>query len=120
LIVFAPSNPLLSLEPILAIQDIRNALRGSLVPRVGISPLINGKAVKGPLTKLLTDLGQAGGAAGVASRYRGLLDGFVVARSDLDDIASIRSGGMAALGTDIMMRDADDATRLALEVLRFA
>lgn len=120
LIIFAPSNPLLSLEPILAIEDIRNSLQRSRVPRIGVSPLINGKAVKGPLAKLLTDLEQTGGAAGVASRYRGLLDGFVVDRSDIDDIASIRLGGMAALGTDIMMRDADDATRLALEIMRFA
>ncbi|MGV6873586.1 2-phospho-L-lactate transferase [Pseudochelatococcus sp. B33] len=120
LIVFAPSNPLLSIEPILAVKAIRDAVRQSRVPRIGISPLINGKAVKGPLAQLLADLGQPGGASGVAARYGGLLDGFVVDRGDTADIDAIRSDGLSVLGTDIMMRDPADAERLAREVLDFA
>lgn len=120
LIVFAPSNPMLSVEPILCVRALRDAIEASRAPRVGVSPLIAGKAVKGPLARLLVDLGQPGGAAGVAARYRGLLDGFVIDAADTRDLEAIQHDGMAVLGTDIMMRDGVDAERLAREVLDFA
>lgn len=120
LIVFAPSNPILSIEPMLAIDAIRDAVRRSGAPRVAISPLIGGKAVKGPLEQLLADLKQVGGAAGIAARYRGLLDGFVADRGDVTDLAVIRASGLSALGTDIMMHAPRDAERLAREVIDFA
>lgn len=118
-IIFAPSNPLLSIEPILAIPGLREALAKVRVPRVGISPLIGGKAVKGPLARLMADLGLESTASGAARRYAGLLDGFVVDSGDAADIAAIRADGLSALATDIMMRDPDDAARLAGEVMRF-
>lgn len=119
-IFIAPSNPLLSVEPILAIGSIREAVRSASAPVVGVSPLIGGKAIKGPLTRLLADLGLPGGAAGVAKRYAGLLDGFVVDSSDGEDAAAIRSDAISVLQTDIMMRDPAAAERLAGEVLAFA
>lgn len=118
-IVVAPSNPLLSIEPILAVAGIAEALREARAPVVGVSPLIAGKAVKGPLARLLEDLDLPGGAAGIAGRYRGLIDGFVVDRNDTADIAAIRADGVAVLGTDIMMPDPAGAERLARELLAF-
>lgn len=120
LILFAPSNPLLSIEPILAIGGIREALARSAAPRVGVSPLIGGKAVKGPLARLMSDLGLPGGAAGAAARYAGLLDGFTVDAGDADDARALEREGLRVSSTDILMRDPADAERLAREVLAFA
>ncbi|MBX3577491.1 MAG: 2-phospho-L-lactate transferase [Rhizobiaceae bacterium] len=118
-ILVAPSNPLLSIEPILAVPGIADALRRAKVPVVGVSPLIAGKAVKGPLARLLEDIGLPGGAAGIAARYRGLIDGFAVDRNDMADIAAIRTDGVAVLPADIIMPDPAGAERLAREVLAF-
>lgn len=118
-IFIAPSNPLLSIEPMLAIAELRYAVERSRAPVIGVSPLIGGKAVKGPLARLLADLGLPGGAQGVAARYRGLLDGFVVDEGDEADIAAIRADGIAVLATDIMMPDPASAARLARELLDF-
>lgn len=120
LIVFAPSNPLLSLEPLLSVQALREAVAASHAPRIGVSPLIGGKAVKGPLDKLLADLGQPGGAAGVAARYKGLIDGFLVDSGDVNDIAVIEADGIRVHATDILMRDPAGAERLARELIGFA
>lgn len=118
-IIIAPSNPLLSVEPILAIGGIADAVRAGSAPVIGVSPLIGGKAVKGPLGRLLVDLGLPGGAHGVAQRYAGLIDSFIVDAADNDDAAGIRADGAAVLQTDILMRDPADAERLAREVLDF-
>lgn len=119
MIILAPSNPLLSIEPILAIGGIRAAIAASKAPKVGVSPLIGGKAIKGPLARLMVDLGVTASAAGVAARYAGLLDGFVVDTADKDDAENLRGAGLAVLATDILMRDPDDAERLGAEVLDF-
>lgn len=118
-IFIAPSNPLLSIEPILAVTGLREAVEQSRGPVIGVSPLIRGKAVKGPLARLLADLGLPGGAKGVAARYRGLLDGFVVDAGDEDDIAMIRAAGTAVLVADIMMTEPAAAERLAQALLGF-
>ena len=120
LILFAPSNPLLSIEPMLAIDGIRNAVAQSAAPRLGVSPLIGGKAVKGPLARLLEDLALPGGADGAAARYHGLLDGFAVDTGDVVEAEAIRGRGVSVLSTDILMRDPADAERLARAVLDFA
>lgn len=120
LIVFAPSNPLLSLEPILSVRALRETVAASRAPRIGVSPLIGGKAVKGPLDKLLADLGQPAGAAGVAARYKGLIDGFLVDSGDVDDIVAIEADDVKVHATDILMRDPAGAERLARELLGFA
>jgi LPPG:FO 2-phospho-L-lactate transferase len=119
-IIFAPSNPLLSIEPILSIAAIRQAVAASSLPRVGVSPLIGGKAVKGPLARLMADLGLSSTAHAVTRRYAGLLDAFVVDTGDDEDAAAIRADGLSVLATDIMMRDPADAALLASEVMRFA
>jgi LPPG:FO 2-phospho-L-lactate transferase len=118
-IVIAPSNPLLSIDPILAIRGIREAVENAAVPVVGVSPLIGGKAVKGPLARLIKDLNLEVGTSGVAARYGGLLDGFAIHREDEADIAAVEASGIAVLATDILMPGPDAAERLARELMAF-
>lgn len=120
LIVFAPSNPLLSIEPILAIPGLRDSIEKCRAPRVGVSPLIGGKAVKGPLARLMQDLGIEATTRAVAGRYAGLLDGFIVDTGDVEDAEALRTSGLAVAATDILMGGPEGAERLARELLAFA
>lgn len=120
LVVFAPSNPLLSIEPILAIDGFCTIIASSPALKVGVSPLIGGKAVKGPLARLMAGLGIKATAGGVAERYNGLLDGFAIDTQDSPEVDSLRELGLSVLPTDILMRDPEDAERLAAEILAWA
>lgn len=120
LIVFAPSNPLLSIEPILAVTGLTDAVARSRAPCVGVSPLIGGKAVKGPLARLMQDLGLEATSRAVAGRYAGLLDGFVVDTGDTEDAEALRKAGLSVASMDILMGGPEGAERLAREVLEFA
>jgi len=120
LIVIAPSNPLLSIEPILAVTDIADALARAVAPVVGVSPLIGGKAVKGPLARLMADLGIEPTSRAVAQRYAGLLDAFVVDKGDVADARALSADGLMTHMTDILMGGPEGAERLAREVLAFA
>ncbi len=120
LIVVAPSNPLLSIEPILAVPGLIDALSASRAPCIGVSPLIGGKAVKGPLARLMRDMEIEPTCAGVASRYGDLLDAFAVANVDADSVVDLQCRGLAILPTDILMDGPHGAERLAREILAFS
>ncbi|MBX3566477.1 MAG: 2-phospho-L-lactate transferase [Rhizobiaceae bacterium] len=120
LIVIAPSNPLLSIEPILAVSGLREAIASAAAPCIGVSPLIGGKAVKGPLARLMADLGHQVTSAAVARRYGGLVDAFVVDAGDRADAGALEADGLAVLSTDILMNGPPGAERLARELLEFA
>lgn len=116
-IVICPSNPYLSIDPILAVPQLRAALAGASAPVIAVAPIVGGRAIKGPTAKIMTELGLPVSAATVAAHYDGLIDGFVLDRAD----AALESEIAApALVTDTIMRDHDDKTRLANEVLNFA
>lgn len=119
LIVIAPSNPLLSIEPMLAVKTLRTALASSNAPRIAVSPLIGGKAIKGPLAKLFADLKLPAGSAGVAERYAGLIDAIVVDSNDHNDIGKINASGVQTLATDILIPEPKEAKRLAEETVNF-
>jgi LPPG:FO 2-phospho-L-lactate transferase len=119
LIVVAPSNPLLSIEPILAVSGLREAVIAASARCVGVSPLIGGKAVKGPLARLMSDLGMETSSKAVADRYKGVLDAFVVDTADTSDADALREDGLAVLETDILMNGPEGAERLAREILEF-
>lgn len=112
-VVLCPSNPYLSIEPILAIPGMREALRAISCPRIAVSPIIGGRAVKGPLAKIMSEYGQDVTAEAVARHYAGLIDLFVCDPADAD----FRMSGVALHGCDVMMRDAVGRGRLAREVL---
>lgn len=119
-VVFCPSNPFLSVDPILAVDGVRNALLARKVPRIAVSPLIGGKALKGPLSKLLAEMGQEGSNADIARHYGLLLSHLVIDRSDAADAALLSATGLAVSVMDTLMRAAEDQSRLAAEVLALA
>jgi LPPG:FO 2-phospho-L-lactate transferase len=116
-VIICPSNPFLSLGPVLAMPALKASLAATAAPVVAVSPIIGGAAVKGPAAKIMTELGLAPCAAAIAAHYGGLLDGFVLDRMD---IAEAREISVATYSTDILMRGRRDRIRLAREVLGFA
>jgi LPPG:FO 2-phospho-L-lactate transferase len=117
-IVVAPSNPLVSIGPILAIPGIRRALAARRAPAAAISPLVGGRPLKGPLHRMLRGLGHEVSPRGVARCYTGLVDVFVLDRIDAHWAPRIEALGMRALVTDTIMRTPARAARLATAVLR--
>jgi LPPG:FO 2-phospho-L-lactate transferase len=116
-IIICPSNPFVSIEPILAVPGIRAAIERSDAPLVGVTPIIGGKAVKGPAAKMMGELGLDVSAAAVARRYAGIIDGFVVDQIDpipqpLDGVTFFRAA--------TLMDSADSRLRLAQAVLQAA
>lgn len=111
-IVICPSNPYLSIAPILAIPGIRDAVArcGNVV---AVSPIIAGKAVKGPAAKLMRELGVEPGALEIARWYRGLARVLVIDRSDAALAPQVEALGIAAAVEDALMRDDADRERLA-------
>jgi LPPG:FO 2-phospho-L-lactate transferase len=118
-IVFCPSNPVVSVGPILAVPGMKEALAASRAPKVAVSPIVGGRALKGPADKMLLSLGHEASATGVAAMYSGLVDGMVVDSVDREERAGIEDFGMRVFVTDAVMRDARDRARLARETLEF-
>jgi len=116
-IVICPSNPFVSVEPILAVRGIRAAIQQSKAPVLAVTPIIGGKAIKGPAAKMLTELGLDVSAAGVARRYVGLIDAFVV---DQSDPAPDPLPGVTFVSAATLMSSVDDRLWLARAVLRAA
>jgi LPPG:FO 2-phospho-L-lactate transferase len=113
-VVICPSNPFISIEPILAVPGVRDALRDCAAPVVAVSPIIGGRAVKGPTAKMMAELGLAPSAGAVAHRYGGLIDGYVVDYADMDQVANIRPKVMLA---QTLMTTLADREALARTVL---
>jgi LPPG:FO 2-phospho-L-lactate transferase len=118
-IVLCPSNPVVSVGPILALPGMTEALASSSAPKVAVSPIVGGRALKGPADRMLASLGHEVSATGVARMYAGLVDGMVVDRTDEEEWARIEALGMRVLVTESIMRDAEDRARLASETLEF-
>ncbi|RVT91131.1 2-phospho-L-lactate transferase [Sphingomonas crocodyli] len=115
-IVIAPSNPFLSVDPILAVPAIRAALAETKAPVVAVSPIVGGAAVKGPTAKLMGELGLTVSASAVAAHYGDLLDGLLVDERDPPE----EIGGVAVARADTLMHDLDDRIRVARAVLALA
>ncbi len=116
-LVVAPSNPVLSIAPLLSVPGVRQALESRSAPCVAVSPIIGGRALKGPAAEVLTALGHEPSARGVARMYAGLVDVLVVDHADAAQRADIEDLGMRVVVTDAVMRDRPDRARLAREVL---
>ena len=113
-VFIAPSNPWLSVGPILAVPGIRAALTKCAAPVVAVSPLVEGKAVKGPTAKLMAELGLAVTNAAIAEHYKDLLDAMLIHGDDTGP------EGLAVARSDTLMREADDRTRVAQAALDLA
>jgi LPPG:FO 2-phospho-L-lactate transferase len=113
-IAIAPSNPFVSIGPILAVAEIRDALEHRRVPAVAISPLIGGRTVRGPADRMLARLAGGTSPAQVATCYKGLIDTLVIDEADADQAAEV---GVSTLVVRTLMSDADARRRLAEAVL---
>jgi LPPG:FO 2-phospho-L-lactate transferase len=113
-IVIPPSNPMLSIDPILSVPGVRDAVRSSGAIRVAVSPIVGGKAIKGPAARLLASLGHEASCVGIARIYEGLADVFV-----LDDVDATRASeiAMRTIVCDTMMPGPDEAARTARSIL---
>lgn len=125
-IILCPSNPYLSIDPILAVPGIRAALRAAAVPIVAVSPLVGGRAVKGPTAKIMQELGIETSSLAIARHYAGLIDGLLVDESDTSAaLAGSVAEEFSKLGIVVgtartLMRTLDDRQRLAEAALDFA
>jgi len=120
LIVIAPSNPLLSIDPILALPGLARAIRGAAAPKIGVSPIIGETAVKGPAAKVMRELGLEVSPVGVASYLKAVLTGFVFDTVDQAHQGRLADQGLATLCTNTLMRSAADQARLARELAEFS
>ena len=116
-IVICPSNPFISVEPILGLSGVRAAIAASRAPVVAVSPIIGGMAIKGPTAKMMVELGLAPTPDSVADRYQDIIDGFVVDPKDNVDQGDRK---YRLLKFPALMKDRTDKKRLASEVLEFA
>lgn len=125
-IILCPSNPYLSIDPVLAVPGIRAALRAADVPIVAVSPLVGGRAVKGPTAKIMQELGVETNSLAIARHYAGLIDGLLVDEADASaEFAGSVTNECAKLGIVVgaartLMRTLEDRRRLADSALDFA
>jgi LPPG:FO 2-phospho-L-lactate transferase len=116
-IVICPSNPFISIDPILAVPGIRAALRDCAAPVVAVSPIIGGKAVKGPTAKMMAELGLPVDATTVANHYRDFLDAYI---ADEEDSAAVANLDIPVMLTRTLMQSLADREALARTVLAAA
>jgi LPPG:FO 2-phospho-L-lactate transferase len=114
-VVICPSNPFISVEPILAIPGVREALMGCQAPIIAVSPIIAGRAVKGPTAKMMTELGLDPSAGTVAQRYAALLDGYVIDHADMSEVVSIDARVTLAQTLMTTMEDREALARIVVE-----
>ena len=118
-VIICPSNPLISVDPILALPGVRDALAAGPASVVAVSPIVGGRALKGPTGKMMRELGMASTAAAVADHYGDLVDGFVLDVEDQGDADDI-GRAVPVHVTNTVMDGLDDKRTLAREVLDFA
>jgi LPPG:FO 2-phospho-L-lactate transferase len=119
-VVICPSNPYVSVAPILSVPAIRAWLESRSFPVVGVSPIVGGAAVKGPAAKIMRELGAEPSALGVARHYGGHVDGWVIDRKDAGLARAIAEEGKAVLVTDTIMSDREKSAALGRRVVAFA
>ena len=118
LIVLCPSNPWVSLDPLLAVPGVQEAFGTQRV--VGVSPIIGEQTVKGPAAKMFTELGIRPSAQAVAEHYRHLLGGFVLDRQDISQADAVQALDILPYVANTIMKNRQDRRRLALEILEFS
>ena len=119
-VVICPSNPFVSVDPILAVPGMRQALKEREVPVVAVSPIVGGKAIKGPTAKMMRELGVPATTVAVAEHYAGLATHFVIDQVDAESQGSVEALGMATTVAQTVMASLEDRVQLARTVLEFA
>lgn len=121
-IIVCPSNPYLSIDPILAVPGLRMALRAARVPIIAVSPLIAGRAIKGPTSKIMAELGIAADALAIARHYSGVIDGLLIDEADaaVETRDALEKTGLRIGVTRTLMKTLDDRDRVADAALALA
>jgi len=119
-VIICPSNPYISIDPILAMPELKQALKECPAPVIAVSPIVGGEALKGPTAKMMQELGATVSAETVAGRYRDLIDGFILDPTDTSLEPSIRAMDTQTLLTPSVMRSLDDKVKLAQAAFEFA
>ena len=119
-VILCPSNPFLSIDPILALPGLRELLIQCGAPVVAVSPVVGGKALKGPTAKIMAELGMASDCQSIARHYSGLLDGLVIDQADREQHGALEASGLRVTATQTVMQSLADRERLARGVLDFA
>ncbi|MET9692646.1 2-phospho-L-lactate transferase [Streptomyces sp. NPDC006514] len=120
-IIFPPSNPVVSVGTILAVPGIRDAVASAAAPVVGLSPIVGGAPVRGMADKVLAAVGVESTAAAVALHYgTGLLDGWLVDTSDADAVAEVEAAGISCRAVPLMMTDVEATAEMARAALELA
>lgn len=119
-VLVCPSNPVVSIAPILAVRGVKRALAEGRAPVVGVSPIIAGAPVKGPADRLLRGIGADVSALGVASLYQGWMQGFIIDEQDAASRAPIEALGMRCRAMDTLMKNDEVAEALAHAALSLA
>jgi LPPG:FO 2-phospho-L-lactate transferase len=117
-VVICPSNPFISIEPILAVPDVRVALAECAAPVIAVSPIIGGRAIKGPTAKMMAELGMTPSAGGVARRYDELIDGYVCDFADMDQAAGVSAKVTLAQTLMTTLADREALARVVLSAAR--
>ena len=118
MILLCPSNPVVSIGPILAVRGVREAIAASGAPVVGISPIIGGAPVKGPADRLLRGIGAEVSARGVAGSTAGSAHGFVIDERDAAQARDVEALGLACRATETLMRDPETRARAGADGAR--
>jgi len=119
-VLICPSNPFVSVDPILKVPGVRAALRATRAPVIAVSPIVGGIAIKGPTAKMMAELDMPSSALAVAGHYGDLLDGFIIDETDAAQARDITGSGVAVRVAQTVMKTLDDRIMLAAEALRFA
>lgn len=119
-IIICPSNPYISIDPILAVPGVRAALANHSAPVLAISPVVGGQSIKGPTSKLMSELDLGSSAEDIATYYRDFIDGFVLDHRDSRLCVAIEEGGIRTFCCNIVMSTFDDRCQLAQDVVEFA
>lgn len=119
-IVICPSNPYLSIDPLLSLPGVRDRLARLAVPRVAVSPIVAGQAIKGPTAKLMAELGASVDVVGIARHYQGLVDVLMIDEADRDAASAVEALGLRALAAPTIMTSPADRVALAKATLAVA
>ena len=118
-IIICPSNPYVSVDPILAVPGVKEAIANSPAPVLAVSPIVGGEALKGPAAKMLSELGVESSAVAIARHYGDLLDGIIIDSVDHHQREEITDLGISVYCTNTIMRTLDDKKQLAVEAIEF-
>ena len=119
-VIIAPSNPYVSVDPILGLKGLKAELKNAGAPLVAVSPIVGGQAIKGPAAKMMHELGKDVSVLGIAAHYRGLIDGLVIDVQDAELAPKIREMGIKTHVTQTVMTDLKGRIELAKATLDFA